>query len=61
MVRADGGSGGVLAGMAVATIAGFYFGFSLPLDNDLAASVLGVEISEIDMMPGIDALLEEAP
>lgn len=55
------GGGGALAGMVAATVAGFYIGFALPLDSGLVASVLGGAISEIDMMPGIDALLEEAP
>ena len=55
------GGSGALAGMATATVAGFYIGFAQPMDTGLVASVLGGEIAELDMMPGIDALLEEAP
>lgn len=55
------GGSGALAGMATATVAGFYIGFAQPMDTGLVVSVLGGEIAELDMMPGIDALLDEAP
>lgn len=54
------GGGGVMAGMVTATLAGFYIGFAEPVDTRLLSSVMGVA-AEIDMMPGIDALLDEAP
>jgi hypothetical protein len=60
LAAAFGGSG-ALAGMATATVAGFYIGFAEPMDTGLVTSVLGGEIAELDMMPGIDALLDEAP
>lgn len=60
LAAAFGGSG-ALAGMATATVAGFYIGFAEPMNSGLVTSVLGGEIAELDMMPGIDALLEEAP
>ncbi len=55
------GGGGVMAGMVSATVAGFYIGFAQPMEGGLVASVLGSEIAELDMMPGLDALLDEAP
>lgn len=55
------GGSGALAGMATATVAGFYIGFAQPVNTGLVTSVLGGEIAELDMMPGIDALLDEAP
>lgn len=55
------GGGGALAGMVTATVAGFYIGFAQPTEVGLVSSVLGGAITEIDLMPGIDALLEEAP
>lgn len=54
------GGGGALAGMATAALAGFYIGFADPAQAGLMASVLG-QTAELDMMPGIDALLDEAP
>lgn len=60
LFAAFGGSG-ALAGMATATVAGFYIGFAQPMNTGLVTSVLGGEIAELDMMPGIDALLDEAP
>ena len=54
-----GGSGAV-AGMLTATIAGFYIGFAQPMDG-FAVSALAGEAVDIEMMPGLDALLEEAP
>lgn len=55
------GGGGALAGMATATLAGFWIGFSQPLDLSILGGLLGPEAAEIELMPGIDALLEEAP
>jgi hypothetical protein len=55
------GGGGALAGMVTATVAGAYIGFSQPLGEGIFALVTGAESTTIDMMPGIDALLEEAP
>lgn len=54
------GGGGALAGMATAALAGFYIGFADPAQAGLMSSVLG-QAAELDMMPGIDALLDEAP
>lgn len=55
------GGGGALAGMVTATLAGFWIGFAQPADFSLMAAVLNAETAEIDLMPGIDALLDEAP
>lgn len=60
------GGGGALAGMVAATVTGFYIGFAAPgapglLASAVIAPVLGLGGTEIDMMPGIDALLEEVP
>jgi len=60
------GGGGALAGMVTATVAGFYIGFAQPIDTGIVTAVLagdaaGGEIGQLDMMPGIDALLDEAP
>ena len=51
---------GAVAGMLTATIAGFYIGFAQPMDG-FAVSALAGEAVDIEMMPGLDALLEEAP
>jgi hypothetical protein len=55
------GGTGALAGLATAAVAGFYIGFAQPMEGGLVVSVLGGEVTELDMMPGIDALLDEAP
>lgn len=55
------GRGGALAGMVSATVAGVYLGFSQPVGDGLFALLNGTESVTIDMMPGIDALLDEAP
>lgn len=55
------GGGGAMAGMVTATLAGFYIGFAQPKTSGFVPLVLGGEIAELDMMPGIDALLEEVP
>lgn len=55
------GGAGAVAGMATATVAGFYIGFAQPMNNGLLPAVLGGEIAELEMMPGLDALLDEAP
>ncbi len=52
------GGAGALAGMLTATVAGFWLGFAQPVP--MSAVLTGVS-AEIDMMPGIDALLDEAP
>lgn len=54
-----GGSGAV-AGMLTATVAGFYIGFAQPIDG-FAVSALAGSAVDIEMMPGLDALLEDAP
>ncbi len=59
LVGLFGGSGAV-AGMLTATIAGFYLGFAQPMDA-FAVSALAGEAVDIEMMPGLDALLEDAP
>lgn len=55
------GGSGALAGMATAMVAGLYLGFAQPMGDGLLTTVLGVDTATMDMMPGIDALLEEAP
>lgn len=55
------GGSGVLAGMATATIAGFWIGFAQPVQLGAMSAVLTGTSAEIDMMPGLDALLDEAP
>jgi predicted lipid-binding transport protein (Tim44 family) len=60
LVAVFGGSG-ALAGMATAMVAGLYLGFAQPMGDGLLATVLGGDTATMDMMPGIDALLEEAP
>ena len=60
-LRAGFGGGGALAGMVAATLAGFYIGFAVPVEPAFLGAALGLEITEIDMMPGLDALLEEVP
>ena len=60
-LRAVFGGGGALAGMVTATLAGFWIGFAQPVDFSLTAALLIPETEQIDLMPGIDALLDEAP
>lgn len=60
LVRLFGGSG-ALAGMATATVAGFWIGFAQPMEAGLVSAMLGAESAEIDLMPGLDALLNEVP
>ncbi|NEY91887.1 dihydroorotate dehydrogenase [Tabrizicola oligotrophica] len=55
------GGGGALAGMVTATLAGFWIGFAQPVELGVMSAVLNTDTAEIDMMPGIDALLDEAP
>lgn len=55
------GGGGALAGMVTATVAGFYIGFAQPVDTALVTAVLGGDSAMIDLMPGLDALLDETP
>ncbi len=55
------GGGGALAGMLTATIAGFWLGFAQPAPMSAMSAALTGTSAEIDMMPGIDALLNEAP
>ncbi|MBM3615741.1 MAG: hypothetical protein FJX28_10020 [Alphaproteobacteria bacterium] len=64
--RAGLGGSAALAGMVAATVAGFSIGFAAPVVpglvvSDLVAPALGLGGAEIDMMPGIDALLQEVP
>lgn len=55
------GGAGALAGMLTATVAGFWIGFADPAPlGAMSAALIGAS-AEIDMMPGIDALLDEAP
>ena len=56
------GGAGALAGMATAAVAGLYIGFAQPMGEGVFALVTGVsDGTTLDMMPGIDALLDEAP
>lgn len=55
------GGGGALAGMLTATVAGFWLGFAQPAPMGTMSAALTGASAEIDMMPGIDALLDEAP
>lgn len=55
------GGAGALAGMLTATIAGFWIGFADPAPLGAMSAALTGSSAEIDMMPGIDALLDEAP
>lgn len=55
------GGGGALAGMVTATLAGFWIGFAQPIEIGAMATVFTGQAAEIDMMPGLDALLDEAP
>ncbi len=55
------GGAGALAGMLTATIAGFWIGFAGPAPLGAMSAALTGSRAEIDMMPGIDALLDEAP
>lgn len=55
------GGGGALAGMMTATVAGLYIGYVQPSEAGILVSALGGSLEELDLMPGIDALLEEAP
>lgn len=62
IARLFGSGAGALAGMATATVAGLYFGYAQPIGADVFSLVTGAaDSATIDMMPGIDALLEEAP
>ena len=55
------GGTGALAGMLTATVAGFWLGFAQPAPLGTMSTALTGASAEIDMMPGIDALLDEAP
>ena len=57
------GGGGVLAGMGTAAVAGLYLGFVQPASFlNLADALLNAtQMDSLDLMPGIDALLDEAP
>lgn len=59
-----GGSGAV-AGMLTATVAGFYIGFAQPMDGFAVSALAGVAVNggavDLEMMPGLDALLEDTP
>ncbi len=55
------GGTGALAGMVTATVAGFWLGFAQPAPMSAMSAALTGTSAEIDMMPGIDALLDEAP
>ena len=55
------GGGGALAGMMTATVAGFWLGFAPPSDLGVMSSLLGADSAAIELMPGLDALLDEAP
>ncbi len=55
------GGTGALAGMVTATVAGFGLGFAQPAPMSVMSAALTGTSAEIDMMPGIDALLDEAP
>ena len=55
------GGSGALAGMVTATVAGFWIGFAQPVQLDAMSAVLTGTAAEIDMMPGLDALLDEVP
>lgn len=55
------GGTGALAGMLTATVAGFWLGFAQPAAMGSMSAALTGASAEIDMMPGIDALLDEAP
>lgn len=61
LVLAALGGAGMLAGMTTAVLAGLWVGFAQPVGEGVFAAVLGSDTATIDMMPGIDALLEEAP
>ena len=55
------GGSGALAGMATATVAGLYIGYAQPVETGFVTLVLGTETADIELMPGLDALLEEVP
>ena len=55
------GGMGALSGMATAAVAGFWIGFAQPAQLDAMNGLLTGASAEIDMMPGLDALLDEAP
>lgn len=55
------GGGGAMAGMVAATLGGFYIGFAAPVETAFLGAALGIEMTEIEMMPGLDALLDEVP
>ncbi len=59
--RAGLGGGGAMAGMVAATLGGFYIGFAAPVETAFLGAAIGIEMTEIEMMPGLEALLEEAP
>jgi len=56
-----GGGGGAFAGMVTATLAGFWIGFAQPVELGAMSALLTGASAEVDMMPGLDALLDEAP
>lgn len=60
-LRAGLGGGGAIAGMVAATLGGFYIGFAAPVETAFIGAAFGIEMTEIEMMPGLEALLEEAP
>ena len=60
-LRAGLGGGGAMAGMVAATLGGFYIGFAAPVETAFLGAALGIEMTEIEMMPGLDALLDEVP
>jgi hypothetical protein len=47
--------------MVAATLGGFYIGFAAPVETAFLGAALGIEMTEIEMMPGLDALLDEVP
>jgi hypothetical protein len=60
-LRAGLGAGGAMAGMVAATLGGLYIGFAAPVETAFLGAALGIEMTEIEMMPGLDALLDEVP
>jgi hypothetical protein len=55
------GGGGALAGMVTATLAGVWFGFAQPVELGAMSALLTDDSAAIELMPGLDALLDEAP
>ena len=47
--------------LVTATVAGFWLGFAQPAPMSAMSAALTGTSAEIDMMPGIDALLDEVP